>query len=536
MSSLKIGNRTLRLQTTITLMVCCVLAVVLFTVYFMFNTKISAITTENLEQKAVTIARTVSKAPTVISALRGNSDPAEVQAYAEEIRKLNDVQFVVVMDAQGFRLSHPDPRKIGQHFSGGDEVEALHGKEFVSIAEGTLGTSVRAFSPIIDHDTLLGVVAVGLPIDTVKLAVQQNRWILYLGIIAGASLGTLGAVILAHRLKKLMFGMEPQEISRFLEERNAMLQSAKEGIVAVDAAGKVTLINAEAHRLLHRSEIHGIQEQDEVDLCAMLRIDKVLMSGEALNDIAIDQKDVTLLANVVPVKVHGRIEGAIATFRDKTEIDVLMERLSGVSLYAEALRAQTHEFMNKLHVMVGLSHMGKYDRLQQYLSQILRHFESEAGMLVKQVKDPVMAGFLLGKLSRARELGAQIHILEEDVLLECADPETSHELVTIVGNLLENALEAVTDASDKEIALGFRYENQELTVTVRDHGHGIPEQAINHMYEQGFSTKGKNRGIGLYLVMRSVNKLGGQLDCHSEPQEGTEFIVRIPYQLKLVDK
>lgn len=533
MSLLKIGSRTLRLQTTITLMVCCVLAVVLFTVYFMFNTKISDITTENLEQKAVTIARTVSKTPTVISALNGKSDRTEVQAFAEDIRKLNGVQFVVVMDAEGFRLSHPDPRKIGQHFSGGDEVEALHGKEFVSIAEGTLGTSVRAFSPIFDHDKLLGVVAVGLPIDTVKLAVQQNRWILYLGIVAGGGLGALGAVILARRLKKMMFGMEPQEISRFLEERSAMLQSAKEGIVAVDAAGKITLINAEAQRLINLSVVEG---EDQGNLNTMLQIDKVLLSGESLNDIAIDKEEVTLLANVVPVKVHGRIEGAIATFRDKTEIDVLMERLSGVSLYAEALRAQTHEFMNQLHVMVGLSHMGRYDRLQQYLSQILQHFQSEAGMLVKQVKDPVMAGFLLGKLSRARETGAQINILEDGILLECADPDTSHELVTIVGNLLENALEAVTEASNKEISLGFLYDNQELTVTVRDYGAGIPENVIKHMYEQGFSTKGKNRGIGLYLVMRSVNKLGGQLDCHSGEKFGTEFIVRIPYQLKMGDK
>lgn len=533
MSLLKIGNRTLKLQTTITLMVCCVLAVVLFTVYFMFSTKISNITTENLEQKAVTIARTVSKAPTVISALSGKESITAVQPFAEEVRKLNDVQFVVVMNAEGIRLSHPDPSLIGQHFAGGDEGEALHGKEFISIAQGTLGTSVRAFSPIYSEGELLGVVAVGLPIDTVKLAVKQNRWILYLGMLAGATLGGLGAVLLARRLKRLMFGMEPQEISRFLEERSAMLQSAKEGIVAVDTSGKVTLINAAAKRLL---KISGIDEDNQTDLYSMLHLDKVLASGKALNDIAIDQEEITLLVNIVPVKVHGAIEGAIATFRDKTEIDVLMERLSGVSLYAEALRAQTHEFMNKLHVLVGLNHMRKYDRLDQYLSDILEHFQSEAGMLVKQVKDPVMAGFLLGKLSRARETGAQITILEEGVLLECADPETSHELVTIVGNLLENALEAPNDAESKEVSLGFRYEDQVMTVTVRDNGKGISEETMKQMYEQGFSTKGKNRGIGLYLIMRSVKKLGGELSCHSEPNQGTEFIVRIPYQLKLGEK
>lgn len=526
---MKIGGRTLRLQTTITLMVCSVLVLVLITVYLLFNMKISNLTREDLEHKAVTIARTVSRTPIVLNALNGQADVGPVQEFAEEIRKLNGVEFVVVMDMRGIRLSHPDPAMVGGHFIGGDETAALSGRESVSIAKGTLGESVRAFSPIVDDGKVIGAVAVGLSLNAVNSAVRQNRWIIYLGIVAGGVLGVSGAVLLAHRLKRMMFGMEPDEIAKLLEERSAMLQSAKEGIIAVDARGYITLINAEAKRLIGVTEAGGNSDE----LCPLLRMDTVLETGKPLNDIEIEQEEMTLLANVVPVKVQGRIEGAIATFRDKTEIDVLMERLSGVSLYVEALRAQTHEFMNKLHVMAGLNHMRRYDRLEEYLNGTIRHFQSEAGMLVNQVKDPVMAGFLLGKLSRAREAGVKMSILEEGVLPECADAETAHELVTIVGNLLENALEAEPGADSKEISIGFSHESSRLTVTVSDNGAGIPGEIIKRIYEQGFSTKGKGRGIGLYLVMRSVRKLGGHLLCRSSQESGTEFIVRIPYEAKV---
>ena len=529
---MKIAGRTLRLQTTITLMVCTVLAIVLLSVYLMFNMKVSEMAKEDLEHRAIVIARTVAGASDVIQALSDaqTRDSGVVQAFAESIRTANGVQFIVVMDKDGIRLSHPDPSLIGQHFIGGDEARALSGQESISMAKGTLGKSVRAFSPVTDADgQLIGAVSVGVSLEDVNLAVRKNRWIIYWGIIVSGILGVSGAVLLARRLKRMMLGMEPDEIACLLEERSAMLQSAKEGIIAVDANGCITLINKEASRLLGVKQEGGSSR----DTCPMLRLETVLETGETLNDMEIVQEEATLLANVLPVKVRGKTVGAIATFRDKTEIDVLVERLSGVSLYVEALRAQTHEFMNKLHVLAGLNHMRRYDRLEEYLGGIIEHFQSESGQLVQQVKDPVMAGFLLGKLSQAREAGVKMSIIESGGLPECSDVNTAHELVTIVGNLLDNALEVEAGEQCKEITLSFRYEKNWLTVTIADNGAGIPGEILKRMYEQGFSTKGKARGIGLYLVMRSVRKLEGTLSCNSKQGSGTEFIVQIPYEAKM---
>ncbi|MEK4059883.1 MULTISPECIES: DcuS/MalK family sensor histidine kinase [Paenibacillus] len=534
---MRIGKMRLRLQTTITLMICLIVALVLLIVYVMFGMKFSRQAQESLENKAITIARTVSRTPVVINGLLENSDSGSIQDYATEISAINNVQFVVVMNMQGIRRSHPDAALIGKHFMGGDETDALHGKEKISIAQGSLGYSVRAFSPILGPDhKLIGAVAVGISLGSVHSAVKQNQWIIYSGILVGGLMGIAGAVLLARKIKRMMFGMEPGEIAKLLEERSAMLQSTKEGILAVDKESRITLVNAEARRLMGSVGMSQDPVNRQVDqFWPLLRMEKVLNNGEPLQDKEVEQSGITLLVNVVPVRVNGIIEGAIATFRDKTEISLLMERLSGISLYAEALRAQTHEFMNKLHVIMGLTNMRSYDRLEEYLTDIVLSIQTEADSVVRLVKDPVMVGFLLGKLSRIREADVRLVILDDGMLPESANHEVSRELVTIAGNLLDNALEAVQGAGNKLIEIGFRHEDSRLTLKVVDNGTGISIVNGDHLYEQGYSTKGKDRGIGLYLVHRSVAKLGGTIHWESREGEGTKFIVQLPYIAKSDD-
>ncbi|WP_042199510.1 DcuS/MalK family sensor histidine kinase [Paenibacillus camerounensis] len=531
---MKIRKVRLRLQTTITLMICLVVVSVLIIVYVMFGMKFSRQAQESLENKAITIARTVSRTPLVMNALLGNPDSGSIQDFTTEISDINDVQFVVVMDVQGIRHSHPDTALIGKHFIGGDEADALHGKEKISVAKGSLGYSVRAFSPIFGPDgRLIGAVAVGISLSSVQSAVHQNQWIIYSGILVGGLIGVAGAVLLARTIKRMMLGMEPWEISKLLEERSAMLQSTKEGILTIDKNSCITLVNAEARRLMGSKGISQDPVRRQIEeFWPLLRMEKVLESGEPLLDKEVEQSGITLLVNVVPVRVKGVIEGAIATFRDKTEVSLLLERLSGISLYAEALRAQTHEFMNKLHVIMGLTSMHRYDRLEEYLKDIVLSIQTEADSVVRLVKDPVMVGFLLGKLSRMREADVRLIILEDGGLPEAANHEASRELVTIAGNLLDNALEAVQGKDNRLIEIGFRYRNNKLVLLVRDNGTGISAAAGDHLYEQGYSTKGKDRGIGLYLVQRSVEMLGGRIHWVSREAEGTEFTVELPYTAK----
>lgn len=543
---MKIGRFRVRFQTRITGMVLAVVALALLALYMMISLEISRHTREGLEQRAVGIARTVSHTPTVQEGLLPGGDREAVQEYAEAVRTANHIQFVVVIDMQGIRLSHPNPERIGGHFTGGDEQPVLQGQERISEATGSLGRSIRAFSPIYGQDgRQIGAVAVGLSLDRVEAAVGQNMWLLYAGILLGGVLGILGAVLLGRKLKRMMFGMEPEEIARLLEERSAMLQSAKEGMMAVDQELRITLINAEARRLIGIGDESAPPESEcdakatryvgerEADFRSLLRMDRVLESGEPVHDLEVERGGTALLVNVMPVVIEGRVEGAFATFRDKTEITVLMERLSGISLYADALRAQTHEFMNKLHIIMGLTHMRRYDRLEEYLKEAVPSLQIEAGAVATQVKDPVMAGFLLGKLSLMREADIRLSVRENGILPEASEPAVSRELVTIVGNLLQNAMEAPRiQGKPKEIEIGFDYAGGWLEIEVQDNGTGISPELAESLYDQGSSTKGAKRGVGLYLVRRSAERLGGTVKFGSEPEAGTWFRVELPYAAK----
>jgi CitB family two-component system sensor histidine kinase MalK len=343
----------------------------------------------------------------------------------------------------------------------------------------------------------------------------------------------IGAIILARKIKRSMFGLEPFEIGKLLEERSAMLQSTKEGILAVDQDARITLINNEALRLFEEAGIkdnpvgHFVEEY-----IPQLHLKNVLKTGSPGINEEIDLSGITLLANHLPISVGSQIVGAITTFRDKTEMNLLAEELTGVKLYAEALRAQSHEFMNKLHVVLGLVHLQRYEKLAEYINRISDHLQNEVGYIVSKLKDPVLAGFILGKMSYAREFGAELSFTGEGVLPEPKMPEVTHELITILGNLVDNALEALTEQENKKLSVHFEYDDFELLLEVADNGPGIKDEIVDNVFTKGFSTKGTNRGIGLFLVNRSLEKLHGDMELQTKAGEGTRFIFTIPYPIK----
>ncbi|WP_083886891.1 DcuS/MalK family sensor histidine kinase [Paenibacillus sonchi] len=521
------------LRTKVTIMVSAVVMLVMLVLYIIFRNQIIPQTRHALEDKATAIARTIALIPLVSEGLNEGRSK-EIQAYTSKITRRNDIMFVVVIDMHSIRYSHPDPSRIGKPFVGGGQKAALHGEESISEGEGLLGKSLRAFVPVYNNrGSQVGVVVVGLSMDRVHLLIRQNEWTIIAILLSGAVLGAAGAMVLARKIKQMMFGMEPADISKLLQERSAMLQSTREGIIAVDHAARISMINREAERLLGTAGITGNGMTRHIaDYWPELRLEQVLFSGEARQDQELELNGITLLVSSVPIQVNGRIAGAIATFRDKTELAVLAERLSGISVYADALRAGAHEYMNKLHVIMGMTHMGLFDELQEYISGTVSNYQNEIGSITRQIKDPVMAGFLLGKLSRAREAGIELQLAEDSYLPESADPQVIHQLITIVGNLLDNAMEALEGQHMKEIELSFQYERGRLICTVRDNGPGIPQPLREQIFVQGFSTKGEQRGMGLYLVRKSVEKLQGQLQMIPGPEPGTTFMADVPYAVK----
>jgi two-component system, CitB family, sensor histidine kinase MalK len=530
----RIGKPKLRLQTTITLLVCIVVIVALLVTDVLITNRISKETEKNQAEKATEIARIVARSPLVIQALTGKSDEAEIQTFAANVRRSANVEFVVVMDMKGIRKSHPNPDKVGQHFVGGDEGPVLKGKEHISTAEGTLGMSLRSFIPIHDEtNKQIGAVAVGISLEKVNQEIKELRNIIYIGIGVGIGVGILGALFLARKIKAILFGLEPSEIAKLLEERSAMLHSTKEGILAVNPEGAITLVNNEGIRLLQKAGIKGSPIGKKIDdYMPNSKLTTILVTGESQLDQEQDLNGLTIVTNRVPVRVKENIVGAIATFREKTEIKQLAEQLTGVKLYAEALRTQAHEFMNKLHVISGLIHIKDYERVSSYIDQAVNHQKSEVEYVVSRFKDPILAGFILGKLSFAREKGCEFLIEGEEFLPEPVQTETTHEVVTILGNLIDNALDAVAHCPEKRVTLRFDYFEDQLVLEIHDTGMGINEEIAESVFVKGVSTKGKNRGTGLFLVQKSVEHLKGTIEMHSKPGTGTTFIVTIPYESK----
>lgn len=524
----------LNLQTKITVLVCGVVAVALLVANILVSSYVASSTQKGLAEKAADIARIIARSDEVIGALSGQRNEAEIQTFANDIRSATNVEFIVVIDMNRIRKSHPDSSKVGQRFVGGDEEAALAGQEYTSLAEGTLGPSLRAFAPIFATDgKQIGVVSVGILLNKVQHAVDQSRAVIYMSVVFGMLVGVLGAILLARSIKKTLFGLEPFAFARLLEERSAMLLSVREGIIAVDKAARITLVNGEAIRVLNQAGIQGDPIGKKVDsFVPNTRLTDVLRTGRAELDQEQDLKGVTLLTNRVPVSVDGEIVGAIATFRDKTQMRQLAEQLTGVRNYAEALRSQTHEFMNKLHVILGMVRLQCYDQIADYISGIAHQYQAEVGFVVRRIQDPVLAGFLLGKLSHAREAGIDLTLSEDSFLPEPADPEIIQDLVTVLGNLVNNAFEAVGDTAVKCIDVDCHYHEGILFIEVSDSGPGMEAGQIDHLFTKGYSTKADDRGLGLFLVQRSLDRINGTIEVFSEKGNGTRFVVSVPYRSK----
>lgn len=262
------------------------------------------------------------------------------------------------------------------------------------------------------------------------------------------------------------------------------------------------------------------------------RLDQVLEKGKPELDEEQMINGVSILVNRVPLIVNGEVVGAISTFRDKTEVNQLAEQLTGVKTYAEALRAQSHEFMNRLHVILGMVQMKCHDELSDYIRALVGHHNQELGNIAQHIKDPVLAGFLMGKISYAREEQVEFNIDVHTVIPEPENPKITHELITILGNLLDNAIEAMADSIEKTLDVTLHYSEKLLTLEVLDSGPGIPDEIQRNVLEKGYSTKGENRGFGLYLVTKSIENLDGEMTIDSKSLLGTEIHITIPYEVK----
>lgn len=520
-------KRPMKLYTLVTLMVSAIIASVLLVVFALYSVQITRATRDDVKDTALGIARTLADSPEIQRGLMQSPQADIIHPIAKAVTQRNDLLLTVVTDMRGIRYSHPNEALIGLHFIGNDLEPALEGKENVSVNRGALAEALRVFTPVYDsqHDQI-GVVVVGISLKKVEDQIARGRLNALWTILFSIFMSSMAIWGLVRVLKRILFGLEPYEISALFEQRQAMLQSLREGVLAVDIHGRVTMINHAAREILLLPSGKQTENTSE-PLLANLR--EVSKTGIARQDQEISCNGRLLLCNMVPVKSQNRVIGAISTFRDKTEISQLMQRIDGMVNYVDALRSHTHEFMNKLHVILGLLHMKRYDKLEEYIIQTAHNYQTDIGTIQSKVKSPVVAGFLLGKINRAKEAGVTLTLADESLIPDTASEEQVAVLITALGNLIENALDAMAGQQEGEIGLLLHYQNGWLSCEVSDDGPGIDPTQLEAIFTKGFSTKGENRGVGLFLARQQIHNLGGDITVESEPGVFTQFFVHIPW-------
>lgn len=528
---LNFKKNLLNLKNNFLLLSFMAIAVSLIINDLLISNNIAESTYNDLQTKIIELANITATSPIVINTLTENKNQEEMQEFTEKISAASHIRFITVMDMQKIRKTHPNKKTIGTYYQNHDGDEAFNGKTLTSIDNGSLGRSLRAFAPVYAPDgRQIGVVLVGVMLDKVDAAKAEARRNLIGGSLCGLLAGILGAIFLAKRIKKFTFGMEPFELAKLLEERNAILSSIREGVIAIDKNENITMVNKAAYELFQKTavcdDLIGKKVEEAVPHS---RMQFVLNTGIAEFDQEQNLKGKTILTNRLPITVNGQIAGVVATFRDKSEMRMLAEKLIDIRIYVDALRAQTHEFMNKLHVIMGLIYLKKYAQLNAYITQIADKYQIELGSISKGIRDPVIAGFLLGKLNLAHECDIKIRFDTGCFVPDFHDAEIVHDIITILGNLISNAFDALKDTKIKVIYLKIIQENGSLEIDIKDTGKGIPLEEYDDIYKNSYSTKGPNRGFGLYITKCSVERWGGTIKVSSWNGKGTKFHVSLPY-------
>ena len=499
--------------------------------WLMVSMLVSSILEEYIGRNALNVSKTVSLTTVVHEGLK-NKNSTQIQLYAESVRKATGARFVVVGDHEGRRYSHPVPERIGKLMVGGDNPRALErGEAYVSKAVGTLGPSMRGKVPIFANSgKVIGVVSVGYLQETVESVTEGYLQRVLLWVFGLFLLGGIGTWLIARNVKQSIFGLEPVEIARLFRERNAILDSIREGVVAINDKGQVTMLDHEAAKILKIPPESGIGTSIE-SILPQTRMLEVLKSGEEQFDQEMIIGGIEVIVNRVPIWQNDRVAGVVSSFRRKDEIDRMAQELTQIQEYSEVLRTQTHEYSNKLHTLAGLIQLGSHQEALDLIGRETSGYQELLGTLAETVPEPLLSAIILGKYNRAQELRINFQLDPESRMIDIPKKINREKIVTILGNLLENALEAAQEntSGKRMVQLSMTDFGNDLIFEVEDSGSGIEDESVDLSLQHGFTTKsGTGRGIGLSLVHENLKYLGGHLTVVRSSLGGMRFTIYIP--------
>lgn len=526
-------KKKMKLQTKLTILIIIVVFISISIIIFFVASWMTKNIKSTSKTNVMNVAEMVANSREVIDALVKKDPDKIIGPYIEnQLKSLDEIEYIIVVDNEGMRYSHPNANMIGQKFVGGDESRVVkEGDVYISEAIGTLGRSLRAFVPIYngEKNKEIGFVCVGMLTKSIEQS--EHMAILYIILISIGSLavGIVGAFILSNNIKNTLLGLEPEEITNLYNEKIGILDAIYEGLIAIDNNGNITLVNDSALNILHyENEIdkNSIIGRNIDEIFPTTNLVKVLDEGKCKFEEEQKINNTVIMTNKIPIKDRDKVIGAIATFRDKTEVTRLAEELTGVKKMAWSLRAQNHEFMNKLHTISGLIQLEEYDEALQFISNVAKNRNNISSILTKKIKDPSLSAILFSKYNKAEENRIKFNIDESSKISKLPKFMDSEDMVSIVGNLIENSLDAVDNDGSGEVYIKIIQYSELIEIKISDNGPGIKDEYMDKIYEQGFTTKEDQRGHGMYIVKQIIDRANGKIEL--KVNNGVNWNIVIP--------
>lgn len=458
-----------------------------------------------------------------------------LEAYVATTEARSDNTDVVIADPNGRVLVAVDGDRAGRRIDL-EESDVRNLRMWTGDVEVDGRRALAAHVPVIQvvrdqPPRLVGIVAVSEPYPT--LADRAERWlpdlVTFLGI--GLLLGVAGSWLLSRLIRRRTRGMEPAEIAALADSRDAMLHSIREGVLAVSADGRVTVLSDSARELLGLPEGEEGAPLAELDLEP--HVQEALTGAEDVHDQVIVVGGRLIVLNRNQVVHEGRQVGTVTTLRDRTELLAMQSELSARESVTETLRAQTHEFNNQLHMISGLVQLEEYDEVSTLIGSLTQRRAEINASVSRRVDDPAVAALLIAKVSLAAERGVDL-ALAADASLPRLDPDLSADVGTVLGNLVDNAVDATVAAGGPRVDVQLRLDGGQVLVQVADTGAGVDDDAAAQIFRRGYSTKptdASGRGVGLALVQVICERRGGAVSVHND--QGAVFTARLPFTQRM---
>ena len=527
----------MKLRTKVMLLIISVILTILCLNRYPVSMSLQQSVAERTGSALMDIAYQASVSPDIIAGLT-DKDQTRLERSAQQVENCENCSGIVALDTEN-TVYYCSGSGIDTEYLLANVIEDIHWKSYCTAENGTADATICAYCPVYNAEGFrIGGIITQFRDGQAELGLEKAQRDLDAMTVLVMIIALLIAWNVTENIKADMFNLEPVEIAKLLVERNALIDSVRDGILSVDKDGRVNHIKQTAIQLLQHS-YKSVESKDWFfpDIFPHISFEETMQSGQPVYDYKCSIGLASFYVNFIPIRVKKpEHTSLLVTFRPTREIIRFAEDITGVKSYVEALRSQMHEFNNKLQVVSGLVQSRQYAELDEYVGTIVHLTNRETLQLNSKIRDPIIAAFISSKFDRAAEEKVDLILTDQTKLRSDLPQELVQDLIVIIGNLLESAFVAVQNCDMQTVTLELTESAGEIVISVWDSGIEIPSELLDSLFDYGFTTKEDGNGIGLYLVREACNRNSGYITVASNRYDGTEFVAHIPHRTEQEDE